>query len=191
MPRPLCLRHHGLTMLLHPRALLRQAMSCWNWKCALMSATARSLVYLAAMSRAGTHNRLSVILVEMAYVTLTAGVYAGMQQKALTFRSRLLGNLVVVVVVPGMAQVLDWLAHRVTGAGATPKAVLAVSIFAAISALFHLHVMRHGVFLSGQGRSLLYDFRRMPGLIAGFLIRPVAFAGSLARMISAESEASL
>ncbi len=32
----------------------------------------------------------------MGYVTLTAGVYAGMQQNALRLRSRLLGNLIVV-----------------------------------------------------------------------------------------------
>ena len=166
-------------------------MSCWNWKCALLSATARSLVYLAAMTRASAHNRLSVILVEIAYVTLSSGIYAGMQQRALALRPRLLGNLMIVVVVPGTSQTLDWLAHRMTHAAATPMAILAVSIFAAISALFHLHVMRNGVFLSGHGRSLLYDFRRMPRLIAGFVFKPVGFAASLARMSDVKSEASL
>jgi hypothetical protein len=52
--------------------------------------------------------------------------------------------------------------------------VLAVSIFAALSALFHLHVMRNGVFLTGTGRSLFDDFRRMPRLIAEFVVRPIA-----------------
>jgi hypothetical protein len=128
-----------------------------------------------AMARSGPHGRLAVVLVEIVYVTLTAGVYAGMQQKALGLRTRWLGNLIVVLGVPGLSQVLDWTAHRVTGATVTSRATLAVSIFAAVSALFHLHVMRNGVFLTGSGRSLFDDFRRIPRLIAGFVVRPVAF----------------
>lgn len=157
------------------RALLTRAFSCWNWKCALLSATARSLVYLAAMARTGLRGSLAVVLVEIVYVTLTAGIYAGMQQKALGLRARWLGNLIVVLGVPGLAQILDWAAHLVTGATVTGGATLAVSLFAAISALFHLHVMRNGVFLTGTGRSLFDDFRRMPRLVAGFVARPVVF----------------
>jgi hypothetical protein len=158
---------------------LGQVFSCWNWKCALLSATARSLVYLAAMTRSGRHGAYAVVLVEIAYVTLTAGIYAGMQQKALGLRSRVLGNLVVVLVVPGLSQFLDWAAHQVTGAAATGRATIAVSFFAIVSALFHLHVMRNGVFLTGHGRSLIDDFRRVPKLIAGFVLRPVAFFSAL------------
>jgi hypothetical protein len=174
-----CIHHHEA--MSKQRVLLRQSLSCWNWKCALLSATARSLVYLAAMARTGLRGSLAVVLVEIVYVTLTAGVYAGMQQKALGLRARWLGNLIVVLGVPGLAQVLDWTTHRVTGATVTGGATLAVSVFAAFSALFHLHVMRNGVFLTGTGRSLSDDFRRMPRLIAGFVVKPV---GLLAALIS-------
>jgi hypothetical protein len=157
----------------HP--LLTQAFSCWNWKCALLSATARSLVYFAAMAHTGIRGSVAVILVEIVYVSLTAGFYAGIQQKALGLRPSWLGNLIVVLGVPGLAQVLDWAAHRVSGAVVTGRATLAVSVFAALSALFHLHVMRNGVLLTGCGRSMVDDFRRMPGLVAGFVIRPAIF----------------
>lgn len=175
----------------HP--LLKQAFAYWNWKCALMSATARSLVYLAAMAHTGPHNALSVILVEMGYVTLTAGIYAGMQQNALRLRSRLLGNLIVVVGVPGLSQILDWYAHRLTHTVATHRTILAVSFFALLSALFHLHVMRNGGFLTGEGRSLLDDFRRVPRFVLGFILRPVDFfTARLSRSASAvEPEAGL
>ena len=73
-----------------------------------------------------------------AYVALTAGIYAGLQQRALGLRSRLLGNLIVALGVPALAQILDWLAHRAAGAAVPFRAILAVSIFAAVSALFHL-----------------------------------------------------
>jgi hypothetical protein len=162
-----------------------RAIACWNWKCAVLSAIARSLVYLAAMARVGhaqgsLKSGFAVVVVEMAYVTLTAGLYAGMQQRALSFRPRLLGNLTVVAGVPGLAQALDWLTHRAAGAPAPGKATLALCVFAAFSALFHLHVTRRGAFLTGPlGRSLLDDFRRMPGLIAGFATAPVVLVGAL------------
>ena len=85
-----------------------------------------------------------------------------MQQRALLLRSRQLGNLVVAIGVPGLAQVLDWMIHHLTGAAAPARATIAVSILAGISALFHLHVMRNGVFLTGNGRSIFDDFRRTP-----------------------------
>lgn len=158
-----------------------------------MSATVRSLVYLAAMAHTGPHGALPVVLVEIAYVTLTAGVYAGMQQNALRLRSRLLGNLIVVLGVPGLAQALDWLTHRLTHTPPTHGTLLAVSFFAVLSALFHLHVMRNGGFLTGQGHSLLDDFRRVPRFIAGFVLRPVQFFTALiSRPAStAEPEAGL
>jgi hypothetical protein len=155
------------------RSLFAQVFSWWNWKCALLSATARSLVYLVAMAYSGLHGRLAIVLVEVVYVSLTAGIYAAMQQRALELRSRVLGNLIVVFGVPGLAQVLDWIAHRVTGSAAPSRAILAVSLFSVFSALFHLHVMRNGVLLTGCGRSLFDDFRRMPGLVAGLVIKPV------------------
>ena len=166
------------------------ASSCWNWKCALLSAGARSVVYLAAMAHGGPHGRTAVVLVEIGYVTLTAGIWAGMQQMALGIRSRLLGNITVAGVVPALSQAFDWLAHRASGATAPARATVAVCIFAAISALFHLHVMRRGAFLTGQGRSLVDDFRRMPRLIAGFVLRPAAIVSApllkLARTVESE-----
>lgn len=176
------------------REIISRARSCWNWKCALLSATARSIVYLVALLHTAHHGGLSIVLVEMAYVTLTAGLYAGMQQKALGLRNRLLGNLIVVVGVPGMAQLLDWLAHRVAGAAVPNRAILAVCAFTLVSALFHLHVMRRGAFLTNHhGRSLLDDFRRMPRLVLGFVIAPVIIFTALATRIGseAESEAAL
>jgi len=169
-----------------------RALGFWNWKCALLSAAARSLVYLAAMARSGPNARVAVVLVEMGYVLFTAGLYAGLQQKALGIRSRLLGNLTVALAVPMLAQLLDWLTHRAIGAAAPAKATLTVSIFAVISACFHLHVMRHGVFLTGsRGHSLLKDFQRIPRLTAGFVLLPLAWlsaiAGRLARGIESQA----
>jgi hypothetical protein len=165
--------------------------SCWNWKCALLSATARSIVYLASLAHSGSRNRLSIVLVEIGYVALTAGVYAGMQQRALELRSRVLGNAIVAFGVPGLAQVIDWFAHRAVGPAVPLRATVAVGIFALFSALFHLFVMRRGALLTGRGRSLGDDFRRMPRLIAGFVAMPVLWFLSMGTRAerAAESEA--
>jgi hypothetical protein len=151
------------------------------------------MVYLVAMRHVSLHGRLAAVLVEMTYVTLTAGIYAGLQQRALGLRSRMLGNLIVALGVPGFAQVLDWVAHHVSSAPTSGRAMVAVCIFASISALFHLHVMRNGVFLTGQGRSLLDDFRRIPRLLAEFVLSPIVFLAPLTSRPEphAESEAAL
>ena len=159
-----------------------------------MSATVRSIVYLAAMTRSHHSNRLAIVLVELAYVTATAGLYAGLQQRALGLRSRLLGNSVIVLLVPGLAQALDWLAHRFVGAPVPTRAIAAASIFTLVSALFHLHVMRRGVFLTGhRGQSLLDDFRRVPRLLLGFVMRPLTLFTNPALRVgrTVESEAGL
>jgi hypothetical protein len=170
-----------------------QAFSCWNWKCALLSATARSLVYLAGMAHSSARGRPAIVLVEVAYVTLTSGFYARLQQEALGLRSRLLGNLAVALVVPGLAQAFDLLTHRAAGATAPPRATLAVCVFTFVSALFHLYVMRHGVFLTVRDRSLLDDLHRVPRLIAGFVLWPIALFSSLSLRLarSVESQAAL
>lgn len=172
--------------------IVQRAVACWNWKCALLSATARSLVYLVAMIRTRTHGHASIVLVEIAYVTLTAGIWAGLQQRALALRSRMLGNLCIALAVPALAQTLDWLAHHVAGAPVSGRATISVCIFTGISALFHLHAMRRGAFITGSsGRALAHDFRAIPGLIAGFVLFPVSlFAKSTGRLPrAAQSEA--
>jgi hypothetical protein len=144
------------------------------------------------MARTGARGGAAVVLVEIAYVTLTSGIYAGLQQKALGIRSRMVGNGVIVLGVPWLAQAFDWLAHRAAGAPAPPRATIAVLFYATLSALFHLYVMRRGAFLTGsEGRTLGSDFRRIPRLIGGFVVAPIllisAGAGRILRVMGAEA----
>lgn len=149
-----------------------------------MSAVVRSVVYAVAMLRGGSSERLAVIGVEMLYVTLTAGLYAGLQQRALKMRRRWLGDVCIVLLVPGLSQVLDWLAHRAAGAPAPAPALAGAAVFTLISALFHRHVMRNGTFLTGDSEaSMAEDFRRIPGLVVSFVAWPRVLLRSLpARM---------
>ncbi|HTB95428.1 MAG TPA: hypothetical protein VK716_00345 [Terracidiphilus sp.] len=158
----------------------------------MLSALVRSAVYLVAMATLHHRNRLVIVLVELAYVTATAGVYAGAQQRALQIRSRAMGNLVIAFVVPGLAQFLDYFVHQCFGAAAPARATLAACIFTLVSALFHLHVMRRGVFLTGhRSRTLAEDFRNMSVLLMGFLRQPLVLVAGGVHAREAESEASV
>lgn len=137
-----------------------------------MSAAVRSAVYAVALARGGRES-LAVITVEMGYVTLTAGFYAGLQQKALGVRRRWVGDLAIVAGVPGLSQGMDWAMHRAMGAPIPHRALATVCVFTLVSALFHRHVMRHGGFLTGDsGHSLREDFRRIPSLLVSFVLWP-------------------
>lgn len=165
--------------------VLSQLKCAWNWKCALMSAAVRSLVYGLAMLHGGSRERLAVIGVEMLYVTLTAGLNAGLQQRALGIRRRWLGDMCIVLLVPGLSQMLDWLAHKVLGAPAPARALTGAAVFTLISALFHRHVMRRGTFLTGESEaSIADDFRRIPRLVVSFVVWP----GVLLRLLPARVE---
>ncbi len=88
-----------------------------------------------------------------------------------------------------VAQALDWLIHRAAGPAAPARATLAVCVFAAISALFHLHIMRRGVFLTGRaGQTLADDFRRIPRLLAGFILQPIALVSAATAHLAREAE---
>jgi hypothetical protein len=59
--------------------------------------------------------------------------------------------------------------------------------------LFHLYVMRKGAFLTGQGRSLYEDLRRIPRLLAGFATTPFTLVAAWTSTPTdkVESEAAL
>lgn len=182
-----------LRRVLHDAGMHRKNRSSlafsWNWKCALLSATARSAVYLAALTHSSPRGSFAIVGIEMLYVSLTAGIYAGLQQRALDFRPRRLGNFTIVIGVPALSQLLDWLTHRAAHAGAPARAIMAACIFTFVSALFHLHVMRRGAFITGHaGRSLVDDFRRMPRLIVEFVVRPIAALSGLASRAAQAAE---
>jgi hypothetical protein len=131
------------------------------------------------MAHRGHAGWSGVILVEMGYVTLTSGVYAALQQRAIRIRSRVLGSLTVALGVPGLAQLLDWTAHRITSTAVAGRVTFSVCLFALISAVFHLHLMRKGMLLAGSGRSLVDDLHGIAKLILRAFLRPFAFAGAI------------
>lgn len=168
-------------------------LRCWNWKAALLSVTMRSVALFCFVDH-GAGDRLQAALhaglVEAAHVSLTAGVYASLQQRSLGVRPRWLGNVLIVAGVPMGAQAVDYLLQKAAGTPHMQAASLGMVGWGLLSALFHLHLMRHGSMLVGEGAGTLRsDLRRMPRLVVLFVAAPVmALAGKGARSSNRQIE---
>lgn len=147
---------------------------CWNWKSALLSVTLRSIALFLLVAHRGSHAGLRAAFIEACYVALTAGIWAALQQGALAVDPRWLGNLLIVVVVPVLAQSADYTIQHHLGTPGMRTASIGMVFWGVLSASFHLYLMRHGAMLVGDSSpSLARDFKRMPRLILGFILVPV------------------
>lgn len=132
---------------------------CWNWKCAALTAAIRGFACMAALRHAQPHARQHFSLVEIGALRITP---------------RHLAWSVVVIALPITSLALDALVHTwLDGIKAHALGIGALA-FTIISAMFHWHVMQNGSMLVGEaGNSFANDMRRMPVLIASFVMNPV------------------
>jgi hypothetical protein len=66
---------------------------------------------------------------------------------------------------------LDYLAHYYTGMQHMRMSLILTGLLSVLSSLFSFYVMEHGVLLVGnQSEPLASDLRRIPALIAGFVV---------------------
>ena len=169
-PRSLSLR----TTVQGFRSLLLFPFRLWNWKSALLSVLIRSFALFCMVTRHGHHSGLHAAAIEACYVAVTAGFYAALQQRSLSMEPRWLSGLAVVVGVPILAQAIDYLLQHAMGTPNMKAASVGMVCWGLLSAAFHLHLMRHGAMLVGDGsRTLSSDMKRMPRLVATFVAKPV------------------
>lgn len=148
----------------------------WNWKAAILSALYRAPIFLLSGLRGGWRGALSAMLVESAFRAVTSGFYGAATQALRRFQPEWLALVLILVVLPGVVQVLEALLHWLRG---TPNltAGLGISLLVtAISCLFNFYAMRRGALLTGgEGQSFGRDLARIPRLIGGFIAAgPVA-----------------
>jgi hypothetical protein len=86
----------------------------------------------------------------------------------------------VVLVVPLTSLGADVLAHHLLDHVNAHALGIGALAFTLVSAMFHWHAMQNGVMLVGeQSRSLLSDFRQIPGLLLSFISTPVRWSRDL------------
>ena len=139
----------------------------WNWKSALYSSVLRGLIFFFANLTAGLHAAEGAMLAEFVFRAVTAGFYGAATQRFRQIEPAWRGALLSLSVLIPVSHSLELAIHWWRGTPHLRTSIGASVIFTIVSTLFNLYAMRRGVFVTGTGdsRSLIDDFRRLPRLL--------------------------
>lgn len=162
-----------------------QIITRWNWKAALLGAVLRASFYFTVYQAAKENMRaaLTAALVELGFRFFTSGISGSLVQSFRHATPAWLATLVVTITLPIFSHSVEYVTHYVQEVyfkGVLPGSenngrqwAFAFSVlFSALSAMFNLFAMRHGVLLVGAGeetKSLWSDFKKIPALVLEFL----------------------
>jgi hypothetical protein len=167
-------------LFLHPGTYLIQR---WNWKAATLASILRGIIFFASTWKAGWRPALSAMLVEFVYRALTSGFWGAITQAFEEAAPAWLGALCALIVVPVLSHGLELTVHLLRGTPHLWRGMTSSVIFTVLSTLFNFYAMGHGALRTGAGTSsFASDLRRMPSLIAGFVLAaPIAVWRATAR----------
>jgi hypothetical protein len=139
----------------------------WNWKSALMSSICRATLFLIVNLPAGLIPGLRAMLTEFVFRGTVSGVLGSLTQAF----SRAKHPWVALLLLPTLGHTAEFLVHRAAGTPLLAKSIAASVAFSMLTTAFNLFAMRRGVLVVGADeQSLRADLRRLPGLIAAFLL---------------------
>ena len=162
-----------------------QIITRWNWKAAFLGAILRASFYFTVYKAAQENMRAAMTAagVELAFRFFTSGVSGSLVQSFRHATPAWLATLVVTITLPLFSHSVEYGTHYVQEVyfkGILPGSenngrqwAFAFSVlFSALSAMFNLFAMRHGVLLVGAGnetKSLWSDIKKIPALVWEFL----------------------
>jgi hypothetical protein len=156
----------------------RHIVRRWNWKTACLSSISRGIIIFAVNLPSGGACAVLAMCVEMGYRGLTAGFFSAAIQAFRFVRPYWTASMVTMALIPGTADGLELVIHKMHGTSRLGATILASVIITALSTLFELFAMRHGVMVVGKtGGSFSHDLKRIPLLI-------ITFLGEGARLLS-------
>lgn len=145
----------------------------WNWKTALLSTVLRGAIFFTANLPEGLVAAAAAFGRDAVFRVPLGGLYGAIGQAFSRAQPAWASYVVVMVMLPAIAHVAEFLVHWLGGTPRLGTAITASVIFSAFSALFNLFLMRRGALLvGGAGEGFGSDLRRMPRLIGEFLILP-------------------
>lgn len=169
------------SLLSHPL----QVITRWNWKAALLGAILRASFYFTVYQAAKENMRaaLTAAVVELGFRFFTSGVSGSLVQSFRRATPAWLATLIVTISLPIFSHSIEYVTHYVQEVyfvGILPASqnngrqwAFAFSVlFSALSAMFNLFAMRHGVLLVGAGKetkTLWSDIKIIPALVLEFL----------------------
>jgi hypothetical protein len=174
-------------LLRHP---VRSLIHRWHWKSAALSAIVRGSLFFATNLSDGFGAAVRATVVECASGVPVVGVLAAVIQAFSCAEPAWAATLVTSVLLPAVAQTIEFAAHWAAGTPQLGTSMLASVGLSVMSTLFNLFVMRRGVMIVGRGSPrFVDDVRQMPGLIVAFVLtlprtlaRPLRCAPPCARL---------
>jgi hypothetical protein len=170
-----------LNLIRHPLQLLTR----WNWKSVVFSIIVRDSIYLVGYLLAGEPSIviITALLVDILFRVITTGVSGSVTQSFRHATPQWLANLIVSIMLPAVGQVVEFFSHYIQEnylADYLPASIhngfartFPLSLlFAIISTMFNLYLMRQGVLLVGAGEETLSiggDLKRIPMHIVEFI----------------------
>ena len=154
-------------ILRHPRSLL----GTWNWKAAAVSAIIRALMFLFINLRSGHASAARAMLVEAVYATFAAGLLGSITQHLRHTVPRATTALIVWAGLPTLLLIVQYFVHHATGTPRLRTSLIASFVFAAFATGFNWFAMQRGTMLTGgEASSTISDLRRLPIVLADFLL---------------------
>jgi hypothetical protein len=143
----------------------------WNYKSAIFSAAIRSLLFLVVNLRAGVDAATAAMATEAAFRVCTAGFYGALTQAFRRAEPRWAASACALIVVPGVAHVLELAVHWWRGTPELARSITASVALSLVSTGFSLFAMRRGSFAVGPAApSMLADLRALPTLVRDFTL---------------------
>lgn len=168
-------------LLAHPFQIVHR----WNWKLSLIGALLRASFYFTVYkaSRESWAVTLTAVLVELGFRFITTGIAGAVVQSFRRATPVWLANVIVSISLPAFSHTVEYITHYAqerylydvfaASENSARQRAFAISVlFSALSALFNLFAMRHGVLLVGAGEHTLSfgsDLKRIPKLVGVFV----------------------
>lgn len=143
----------------------------WNWKSAVFSALFRGLIFFTVNLQVGWRAALGAMLAEFVWRSVTSGGWGAVTQMLCKVRPLWQAVFGTMFVMPLAAHTIEFVIHYARGTPLLARSILVSVCFTQVSDLFNLYVMYNGAMLvGGEARPFGEDLRRVPALIAGFLL---------------------
>jgi hypothetical protein len=169
------------SLISHPAQIITR----WNWKAAMLGALLRASFYITVYKASKENWRVAIgaALVEFSFRFFTSGASGALIQSFRRATPIWLATLIVTISLPTISHTVEYVTHYAQeryfsslippSTNNSRQVAFAVSVlFSALSAMFNLFIMRHGVLLVGAGeetKPFWSDVKRFPYLIVKFI----------------------
>ena len=166
--RPLSVAEVLAGIARHPGNLLWRR---WNWKSALFSSIIRGAIFFSVNLLGGVTAAVSALVTDLIFRPLVSGFDGAIVESFRSATPTWAATLVIIIALPVINHLIEIVVHWARGTERLGTSLIASVSFSVLSALFNMFAMRRGVLIVGDGRStILEDMRRLPAVIAAFLI---------------------